>query len=234
MENKSSKFGFIAPCVILFFYLIMLFINYIYNKKDVLSEVKEAGLIKAGAMNGDSPFYRVFTGAFLQSSLWMFVVAFLLLVITWIYIDRIYGTGFYVVAFIVGTIVAGLLSIHLTPDHVTAGGIAIMVYLIGIIGAAYIKVREQDVMIILIICGILVIASLFIPGGQAVNIIVSIIMLALGIGSGLLMMLALKGIANAEYSAKVKKQLKAQEKERKEQEKIEKQREKIRQKHMKK
>lgn len=232
-ENRSSKFGFIAPCVILFFYLLMLFINYIYNENTVLSSVKDKGLIKAGAMNGDSSFYRVFTGAFLQGSIWIFVVALLLLILTWIYIDKIYGTSFYVITFIIGTIIAGLLSIHLTPDHVTAGGISIMIYFIGILVASYYKVREQDLLIVTIIAFIISIVAILIPGGHAINIRISIIMLILGIGSGFLMMFILKGISNAEYSARVKKQLKDQEKAKKEQEKIEKQREKIRKKHMK-
>lgn len=232
-NKEQGRFSWIFPLVLIILYILMTFVGYVKNSKEFFKGFSDKTLLYAGALNGDSPLFRIFTSSFLQSSLYIFIATLILLVLTWVYIEKLYGFGLYLTSYIVLTILAGLVTIYITPDHITASSIAIMAGLTGMIIAAYTRLKEQDIMIILIINIVIIIASLFIPGHTAINLIATLIMLVLGVGIGFIAMLASDKMAEIEENNRYKQRVKEEEKARREQEKLDKRREKIRKKHQK-
>lgn len=232
-NKEQGRFSWIFPLFLIILYILMTFVGYVKNSKEFFKGFSDKTLLYAGALNGDSPLFRIFTSSFLQSSLYIFIATLILLVLTWVYIEKLYGFGLYLTSYIVLTILAGLVTIYITPDHITASSIAIMAGLTGMIIAAYTRLKEQDIMIILIINIVIIIASLFIPGHTAINLIATLIMLVLGVGIGFIAMLASDKMAEIEESNRYKQRVKEEEKARREQEKLDKRREKIRKKHQK-
>lgn len=232
-NKEQGRFSWVFPLILIILYTLMTFVGYVKNSKEFFKGFSDKTLLYAGALNGDSPLFRIFTSSFLQSSLYIFIVTLLLLILTWIYVEKLYGFGLYVISYILLTILTGLITIYITPDHITASSVAIMAGLTGMIIAAYTRLKEQDIMIITVINIVIIITSLFIPGHEAINIVATIIMLILGIVIGFLAMLASDKMAEIEESNRYKQRVKEEEKARREQERLDKQREKIRKKHKK-
>lgn len=232
-NKEQGRFSWVFPLILIILYTLMTFVGYVKNSKEFFKGFSDKTLLYAGALNGDSPLFRIFTSSFLQSSLYIFIVTLLLLILTWIYVEKLYGFGLYVISYILLTILTGLITIYITPDHITASSVAIMAGLTGMIIAAYTRLKEQDIMIIVVINIVVIIASFFIPGNEAINLIATIIMLVLGIGIGFIAMLASDKMAEIEESNRYKQRVKEEEKARREQERLDKQREKIRKKHKK-
>lgn len=232
-NKEQGRFSWVFPLILIILYILMTFVGYVKNSKEFFKGFSDKTLLYSGALNGDSPLFRIFTSSFLQSSLYIFIVTLLLLILTWIYVEKLYGFGLYVTSYILLTILTGLITIYITPDHITASSVAIMAGLTGMIIAAYTRLKEQDIMIITVINIVIIITSLFIPGHEAINIVATIIMLILGIGIGFLAMLASDKMAEIEESNRYKQRVKEEEKARREQERLDKQREKIRKKHKK-
>lgn len=232
-NKEQGRFSWVFPLILIILYILMTFVGYVKNSKEFFKGFSDKTLLYSGALNGDSPLFRIFTSSFLQSSLYIFIVTLLLLILTWIYVEKLYGFGLYVTSYILLTILTGLITIYITPDRITASSVAIMAGLTGMIIAAYTRLKEQDIMIITVINIVIIITSLFIPGHEAINIVATIIMLILGIGIGFLAMLASDKMAEIEESNRYKQRVKEEEKARREQERLDKQREKIRKKHKK-
>lgn len=232
-NKEQNKFSWIFPLVLIILYILMTFVGYVNNSKEFFKGFSDKTLLYAGAINGDSPMFRIFTSSFLQSSLYIFIATLVLLILTWIYIEKLYGFGLYMTSYIILTIAAGLITLYITPDHITASSIAIMAGLTGMMIAAYTRLKEQDIIIVLIINIMIIIASLFIPGHTAINLVAVIITLVLGVGIGFIAMLASDKMAEIEESNRYKQRVKEEEKARREQERLNKQREKIRKKHQK-
>lgn len=229
-KQQQNKFSWIFPVVLIVLYLLMFLLAYTKQAKGFIKGFSDKTLIYAGALNGDSPFYRIVTSAFLHSSIYILIISIIMLILTWVYVEKLYGFGLYVTFFILLTIIAGLASQYLTPNHVTASSIAIFAGLTGMIIAGYLKLKEQDIMIIMIINAVLLIASLFVPGHSAINIIVTILMLVVGVGLGFIAILLSNKILEIEEANRYKQQVKEEEKRRKEAERQQKQRDKIRKK----
>lgn len=230
-NKEHNKFSFILPGVYFILMLLMSLVGYIKAPKEIFKGFSDKTLIYSGAVNGDSPLFRVFTSSFLQSSVSIFGLSLVLLVITWIYIEKIYGFSLYIVSFIALIIISGLLGIYVFTSDPTASSIPLMAGLTGMIAIAYWKLKEQDIMIVMIINLVLIIASFFVPGHQAISILLTMTMLIIGIIIGFIATLTVDKMSEIEQSNRYKQQIKEEEKARREQERLQKQRDKIRKKH---
>ena len=229
-RQRQNPYSWIVPGVIVILDLLMYLLAYTKQPKGLIKGFSDKTLIYAGALNGDSPFYRIITSVLLNSSLYILIISLIILILTWVYMEKMYGFGLYVASLLLLIVMSGFLAQHLTSEHVTASLITVLAGLVGMLLAAYIKLKEQDIMIILIINGILLIASFFVPGHEAVNIIITIIMFIIGVVLGFIAIMLSYKIAEIEETNRYKQQLKEEEKRRKEAERQQKQIDKIRRK----
>ena len=63
-NKEQNKFSWIFPLVLIILYILMTFVGYVNNSKEFFKGFSDKTLLYAGAINGDSPMFRIFTSSF--------------------------------------------------------------------------------------------------------------------------------------------------------------------------